>query len=516
MPAIKLFATFLLITVFAASGKAQEKCNNAIDDDNDGLIDLKDPECSCKDSLPVLNYFRNASFEDYITCPTETLNNGLDLQVPYWFTEPLSATVPYYNLDCPYKYYQGYTDTFPPPYPIPDGKGYILLSNYGDIESGNKYYAATCLQNVLQANKKYSFECYIGFSPYDTFNLYFESPYKLTLFGNPDCAVSQYTNFISHGCPLIIDPTKPDYKWEQLGSATVYGRGDWVKVRIDFIPTKDIKVLLIGPDCVNLGDGSSAYCYADNFSLSEEENFAFKTITVSNDCSGGIQLKAPPAANATYQWYKDSIPIIGATTSIYAVPGTASAGSYNVRLQLTNTCIISSPVLINPDVFRALTLGNDTTLCAGEKLMLQSNAPGLKYVWQDGSTSSTFMVDQPGIYSLTATDNYDCSSSTSIKVDFKQCTDCPVELPSAFTPNGDGKNDVFKVLTPCSLINNFYLGIYNRWGQKIFETTHIAKGWNRILKEELSPIGTYVYLLRYKKYGTPNIVHRSGTITLLR
>lgn len=284
---MKCILTILLVTIVASYGNAQEICNNGKDDDNDGLVDLKDPGCSCKDSLPALNYLENPSFEDYVTCPTDP-SNGLGLQqFPYWSSAPERGSVRYYNLDCPYKYYfHTNTDSFPPPYPLPDGKGYIQISDYGDIGFGNKYYAAGCVKNTLYANQKYSFECFIGFSPNDMRGDYFKSPLKLTLFGNADCAAYQFTNYISYGCPLVIDPDKPNNDWVQLASVNVYGKGNWVKVRIDFIPPEDVNLLLVGPDCQIFGLGYGAIYYADNFSLSAEENFAFKTISVSNDCAG--------------------------------------------------------------------------------------------------------------------------------------------------------------------------------------------------------------------------------------
>ena len=66
---------FLLLLVLAAGySRAQENCSNGKDDDGDGLIDLKDPECWCKDSPPNLNYFHNASFEDYNSCQQDPAN----------------------------------------------------------------------------------------------------------------------------------------------------------------------------------------------------------------------------------------------------------------------------------------------------------------------------------------------------------------------------------------------------------------------------------------------------------
>ncbi len=506
---------FLLIFIFLNFFLyAQEICNNGRDDDNDGLIDLKDPDCLCKDSLPVLNYIRNASFENYGSCP---VNSTQELYlVNYWNDgHRVGSGVDYYNLNCEFKYYDDFgRNPLKPPLPLPDGNGYVGMWNAGENDGfGEKEYAATCLVNPLQAGVKYSFECFIGFSPDDKYNAFFKSPAELGIYGHTDCSAYPFGNVGAQGCPLNVKNN-----WVQLGTLHVYGKANWVKARIDFVPAVNINAFLVGHDCENYGPGYQSYFYADDFSLSEEKNFSFKTITVNNNnCSSGLQLKAPPAVKAMYQWYKDSIAIISATDSVYAVPNTTGTpGNYNVRLLFSNTCIISSPLFIDLASINTLNLGKDTTLCSGEKLLLKAKVKNVQYRWQDGSTDSNFLVRQPGKYVVQITNNYGCTASDSITVNFKQCTDCAIQVPTAFTPNGDGLNDVFKVLTSCPLIDNFNLQIFNRWGQKLFETKNVSQAWEGKTKNKPLPMGIYIYTLQYKKYGTPNIEKRSGTITLLR
>ena len=75
---------------------------------------------------------------------------------------------------------------------------------------------------------------------------------------------------------------------------------------------------------------------------------------------------------------------------------------------------------------------------------------------------------------------------------------CQVYVPNAFTPNGDSKNDIFKV-SGTELITGFHLQIFNRSGKLIFETTDKNKGWDSTVHNQPSDNGNYVYLLQYKE-----------------
>ena len=87
-------------------------------------------------------------------------------------------------------------------------------------------------------------------------------------------------------------------------------------------------------------------------------------------------------------------------------------------------------------------------------------------------------------------------------------------VPSGFTPNGDGKNDVIRpVLLGISKLNFF--SIYNRWGQLVFTTSEVNKGWDGNFGGTAQPSGTYVYQAQGVDY-LGNSVFRKGTVVLIR
>ena len=86
-------------------------------------------------------------------------------------------------------------------------------------------------------------------------------------------------------------------------------------------------------------------------------------------------------------------------------------------------------------------------------------------------------------------------------------------MPAAFTPNGDGLNDVFKPKLSC-YTSAFHCRIFNRWGKKIFETSDINKGWDGTCTGTKILSGTYVYYIDYKT--TQGIIKTTrGTIVLI-
>ena len=85
-------------------------------------------------------------------------------------------------------------------------------------------------------------------------------------------------------------------------------------------------------------------------------------------------------------------------------------------------------------------------------------------------------------------------------------------VPTAFTPNGDTKNDVLTPVLPGGSTLEYFT-VYNRWGQKVFSTNITGAGWDGKLKGKVQPIGTFVWICRYIFRG--NITDEKGTFTLL-
>ena len=90
-----------------------------------------------------------------------------------------------------------------------------------------------------------------------------------------------------------------------------------------------------------------------------------------------------------------------------------------------------------------------------------------------------------------------------------------IYIPNAFTPNGDGINDIFKIET-LKVFSEFHLYIYNRWGEKLFESNNKDLGWDGTFKDKLVPFGIYTYLITGVINGTNEQIKRTGSITVLR
>ena len=88
-------------------------------------------------------------------------------------------------------------------------------------------------------------------------------------------------------------------------------------------------------------------------------------------------------------------------------------------------------------------------------------------------------------------------------------------MPNAFSPNGDGKNDIFRIppSTPQRIIS---FAVFNRWGQLVFRTTNSSSGWDGTLKGKPQPADTYVWMIEYEDLLNNQRSLAKGTIILIR
>jgi len=178
-----------------------------------------------------------------------------------------------------------------------------------------------------------------------------------------------------------------------------------------------------------------------------------------------------------------------------------------------NSCHKRDSIIVNYTPLPDVNLGKDTTLCKGQTLILNAMVSHASYKWQDGSTDTIYKVTQEGIYWVDVSLN-NCSCIDSIKVKVINCLDdCKIYIPNAFTPNDDGINDRFLVVTSC-FVTEYRMIIFNRWGENIFESTDSTIGWDGKFKDETAQDGTYYYYLTAKK--TLNSINLSGLIHLIR
>jgi gliding motility-associated-like protein len=156
----------------------------------------------------------------------------------------------------------------------------------------------------------------------------------------------------------------------------------------------------------------------------------------------------------------------------------------------------------------SVSLGSDTCLENNKPIVYSFWFPDkVDYLWQDGSRDSFFVASQPGRYWVRVAST--CNIATDTVTIVKDC-DLPVFIPSAFTPNGDGLNDIFNIadMKGQHLVD---FSVYNRFGNKIFHTSSTTKGWDGLLQ----PVGAYVYIISYRNKGG-RLRRQSGTVILIR
>ncbi len=164
-----------------------------------------------------------------------------------------------------------------------------------------------------------------------------------------------------------------------------------------------------------------------------------------------------------------------------------------------------------------IDLGPDIMLNPGEELLLnpEYTFPAY-YLWQDGSTDSLFVVHSTGAYYVSVY-NYCGTDSDTIIITYilYPDNDCNVILPNAFTPDGDGLNDLFLPVFDCEN-PDYVLRIFDRWGKLIFESSENNTGWDGKIKNSIAKPGTYVWLLEYNHQGNGKFKNQfSGTVIVL-
>jgi len=246
---------------------------------------------------------------------------------------------------------------------------------------------------------------------------------------------------------------------------------------------------------------SQSICEGQSFAGYTTSGTYADTLIAANGCDSirALNLVVKPRSYSTInQSICEGQSFLGYTSEgVYKDTLVAASGCDSIRT--INLTVIKRP---KPD------LGPDKELCDGDSLLL---TPGTftSYLWHDGSMQQYFMVKQAGMYSVTVTENCG-SASDNIIITSKDCTPY---FPNAFTPNQDGKNDLFKILNAYDL-QQYELVIYNRWGQKIFQTKNPATSWDGTFNGKLQDGGVFVWYSSFKRKNKQTKV--KGMLVLIR
>lgn len=271
-----------------------------------------------------------------------------------------------------------------------------------------------------------------------------------------------------------------------------------------------LKVDTAGNILKNISYGGAGYERAYSIAVNEDESCVIAGYTVVNGNSDLFLVK-----------FKD-IPVYNVDTVICKPtlwPNTLVSSDTTILVSTKDVCgnnLFHTRYHFYDSAVHITTIA-DTSIDAGTSLPLttQANAPILWTYDADLSclscaspivkpnTSKTFIVHAR---------NPSCSMSDTVTIRLKE-RQAGFYIPSAFTPNQDGVNDVFRVFGDAS---SYQIKIFNRWGELVYTSNDIRQGWDGRYRGKLASADVYTYLINYTLRTNPKPALQKGTVLLLQ
>lgn len=185
-----------------------------------------------------------------------------------------------------------------------------------------------------------------------------------------------------------------------------------------------------------------------------------------------------------------------------------------------NSNLFETMVVIRPYPIADIIGVKSTAICADDTISLRTES-GNNFIYQwepkeyflDNNTFSVqAVIPTSGFVYLKTTNKWGCSDNDTQYIATTPC--CEVYFPDAFTPNGDGRNDVFRIIAPVPM-DVIKFVILNRWGNILFNVTDSRTGWDGTYLQVKQDMGTYYYYLKYR-CADQTVTEKKGNFILLR
>ena len=243
------------------------------------------------------------------------------------------------------------------------------------------------------------------------------------------------------------------------------------------------------------------------------------TDAICDNINGKIKVEGAQGT-APYQYSLDSV---------HFQPGEIFSGlapaTYMVRLRDANGYTTVTAAIVKEGVAPVTKVfaGNDTSIAAGQPIQLfardLSGSSFSEFSWSPTSglnnpliQNPVAVIDQDITYHVIAKDSNGCSSTDQIHIKVFKGPD--IYVPNAFTPNGDGLNDILRAV-PIGIQAFRYFAIYNRDGQRVFFTANPAIGWDGNIGNLKQGTNGFVWVAEGTDYKG-NLIKRTGTVILIR
>lgn len=235
---------------------------------------------------------------------------------------------------------------------------------------------------------------------------------------------------------------------------------------------------------------------------------------------------APSQLN-TWEWYLDNTQVSNEQNAGFVID---APGLYVLRLKVTSNhgCVTDSitatSIQINPNPIAGFHLREDEVFMSSPKVHIENTSSEDVTSWLYAFGDGEYAAFSEGHYTYSTWGNY---TVTQIVTNVFGCTDTAyrtigvseellVYIPNAFTPDGNGNNDVFKPVFHGAEVLEYEFFIFDRWGKVVFFTKDIEGCWDGSVDGYFAQDGVYNWTMKVRSKDQPVLDVQQGTVTLLR
>ena len=260
--------------------------------------------------------------------------------------------------------------------------------------------------------------------------------------------------------------------------------------------------------------------FKDTFNLIRTSPVPFNVFPLNAAVCRSDSIQFNASGGTIYSWQ----PASNFNNPGIASPKAVINESQDFTVQISDPVCLRDTIVMIPVIAReraeiTITKRNDVN-CQLDSTVLIANG-GISYSWTPNVYVSRSLGNQITVkptqtmtYYLQGRDAGGCVGQDSVTVYFSKEGEQKLFVPNAFTPNNDGLNDVFKPIFT-GPATKFDFKIFNRWGQLVFQTNTVGKGWDGTFKFVAQPKDVYVYYITAEG-GCNGMFERKGTFVLIK